>query len=450
MSEAKNIKALILHPINVVAELIRFSLESEFNCRADIASDLTIGKKLNQLHSYSIILSATDLNGENPQDFFKELVDANKLPFFFLIENKSNSALFTYKNNSPKALIPEAQVLEKLGQYFKDILTKSDEAPAEWTKISLLPLVHFDAIPEDVYIQLKTGRFLKLFQRGDKITTLDVERYNKKGVTNLYLKKEAYSWLVKQIDAAMPSVINSPEEAIVVAGAEDNIVFKEECPVVTNGPFVLPEEVITEVHNSSQKVLLQMKKNKELSKLLKNLNVDRASNAYFKNRIDLVCNISCALAKELSWSSDAMFEKLIYIAYTHDIALVAHPKLYKIQTTLEFESMEITEEEKKLVLNHPNASADLVMADLRAPAEAEQIIRQHHERPSSKGFPEELQTIRILPMAALVGVSIDFAQFIIDNPKWTYDAYYKHATSFRGGTFTKILKGLESMCRGKV
>ena len=449
MTDSVKLKVLIIYPVNVVAELVRFSLESEYNCQADIANNLKAGKGLCLDGEYPIILAANIFPDEDIESFYHELIDANKIRYFFLITNNNSINSLIYKNCKPNGLIPEKQLLEILGKHLNEILSKTSDTPDEWTKISLIPLTYFDAIPEDIYILLLTGRFIKLFSRGDKITMQDVERYNKKGVTKLFLKKQAYQWLIKQIDSAIPKVIAFPDAPIVTDGAEENVVFTDEAPKL-DGPMKLPKHVIKEVHQASNKILLQIKKNKELSKLLSHLTLDRTANQYLKNRIDLVCNIACAIAHELSWTSDAMYEKLIYLAYTHDLALLAHPKLLKVQTKVEFEFGKFSDEEMQLILNHPFLSADLVKNDLRAPPDAEQIIRQHHERPKAGGFPLGLPIIRILPTAALLTVSIDFAQYILDHPNWNYEQYSKHAIVFRGGTFTKIIKALEDLCRGHI
>lgn len=451
MTRIDRLQILIVHPLEVVSELVRFRIESEYNCHVKVVTNLTSALQVLKETNYPIVLSALDIGGDSALVLFRSIIDSGKHQFFYLIENKKMIDPFTYNNQGPAQIFSEEHLLESLGRSLEKILTKAEDSPEAWTRVSLDPLTHFDGVPEDVYIQLRTGRFLKLFTRGDRVNRTDVVRYSRKGVTNLFLKKEAFNWLLSQIDVVMPVVINNPGKAIVVEAAEDNIVFNEECPNI-DGPIKVPEDLINEVHQTSKKILLKMKKNKELAKILKLLNIDRQSNAFFTNRINLICNISCALAKELSWTSDAMLEKLIYIAHTHDVALISHPKLAKIQSKLELDIvLDLTEEEKQLILNHTKASAEIVMRDSRAPAEAELIIRQHHELPNGNGFPEGIQSVRILPTTALLEISIHLAQYIIENPQWNIESYLKLALPrFRGGHFSKILKALENVCRGKI
>lgn len=452
MNEIHKTSTLIVHPLGVICDIIRFLLESEFNmdvtsCKTKQEANSLLGK-----NKYDIIIVATKVPDAIGFDFFKELIDQNKLMPFILVENSHESKLDPYKNAEVKAFIREENLMEGLSEIFSEMLAiDTKNKPEEWTKISLPPLTRFESLPEDVFLELKTGRRIKLFREGDRISIEDVERYTHKGVRNLFLQRKAFLWLLKQIDAVVPAINQNPEGLLKVESSKDQTVDDEECPTFT-GPFVLQEKMINELHEKSKDVLIQMKKNKELAKLLKSLNVDRAENAFFRNRIDMICNISCAISKELAWSSDAMYEKLIYIAHVHDLPLIAHPHLAKFQTVFQLELMtDISAEDKKLFIQHPKMAADIVARDSRAPAEAALIVAQHHERPSGKGFPEGLQTARIMPLAALVQISIDFAQYVLENPYWSYDKYAAQTgAQFRGGAFTKIAKALETICKGKI
>ncbi len=438
--------------MEVLADIIRFLLESEFNFNVVTCASKKDGKAAMEQTKFDALLVTTQMSDGLGFSFFKELVDEKKLIPFILIENSNEAAPTVYKNILIKAFIRENKLLEELNETLATMFSIDTKGkPEEWTKVSLLPLTRFEGLPEDIFIQLKTGRMLRLFRQGDNITSDDVERYARKGVSNLYLRRQAFHWLLKQIDNVLPSIKSKPAALIKVESSQDNIVYDEECPKF-DSPLAMQEEFIKELHETSKQILTQMKKNKDLAKMLKMLDVDRNPNSFFRNRIDLVCNISCALAKELSWSSEAMFEKFIYVAHVHDLNLVAHPHLARMQTIAQLESTPgISTEENNLFVNHPKIIADLIERDARAPAEAAAIVRQHHERASGKGFPEGLQSARIMPTAALLQVSIDFAQYILENPKWNFDHYAaRGGLQFKGGPFTKIFKALETLCKGKI
>ena len=452
MAEQDKVHILLIHPYEVMNDMMRFLLESEFNFEVVSSTSLAEAKVALENSSFQVIISSAQNTDGTGYAFFKELVDGQKLIPFLLIDNNNEAASPVYKNIMIKSFLKDEKLLEDLNQIISEMFSiNTKDKPEEWTKVTLGPLTRFEVLPEDIFIQLKTGRMLKLFRQGDNVNASDVERYKKKGVMNLYLRRQALQWLLRQIDLVIPSIKSDPNGLLKVESSTDHVVYDDECPKF-DSPIALQEEFLNELHETSKNVLTQMKKNKELAKLLKMLDVDRNPNSFIKNRIDLVCNISCALCRELSWSSDAMFEKMIYVAHLHDLSLFKHPNLARLQTIAQLESIQgITAEENNLFLNHTKFAGDLIARDSRAPAEAESIVRQHHERASGKGFPEGLQSARIMPTAALMQISIDFAQHILENPKWNFDTYSARAgLQFKGGPFTKIFKALEKLCKGKI
>lgn len=451
MNEHVGIKVLVIHPFAVMADIIRFFVESEYNSEAMTChSVFSAQEAIEQEKYFDIIIAASTVALDDALPFFIKFSEEKKSPTLIFVEHKRAKLPSTFRDLSVKAFIKEDNMLEDLNELFIEILvTDTSKTPEDWTKVSLPPLAHFESLPEDVFIKLITGRMLKLFRQGDNLNEDDIERYSKKGVRNLYIQRQAFLWMLKQIDKIIPTI----EQDKLINIESSNLTSEpSDEPFKIDIPLPLEENFVKEVHEKSKKVLDEMRKNKDLAVLLKMLDLDRDPKSYFKNRINLVCTISCALAKDLAWSSDAMFEKFIYVAHMHDLTLIKYPKLTRLQHHWQIDVMpNITEEEKKLFLNHPQDVARLVSLDPRAPTEAEMMIRQHHERANGKGFPEKLQSARIMPTAALIQVAIDFAQYILENPKWTYESYIgKNGALLKGGPFTKILKSLENVCKGKI
>lgn len=447
----KEVKFLVIHPFGVMADVIRFFIESEYNALITTCHSVIEAQDLLKKEEYNIIIAATSAAKDKDYPFYVQLTEKEQPPSLIIIEHQKIKPTAAYNDLNIKSYIEEENLLEELNELLTSMLfIDSSKPPEDWTRISIWPLMHFEELPEDVFIKLITGRMLKLFSKGDNLTPQDVERYTNKGVNNLYLQRQAFLWLIKQLDKVLPTL----EEGKLIK-VESSGVTEEPTPVenyVVDIPLPIEETFVKEVHEKSKQVLNEMRKNKDLAKLLKLLDVDRDPKSYFKNRIQLVCTISCALAKELSWSSDAMFEKFIYVAHMHDLSLISHPRLFRLEHNWQIEVLpNITEDEKKLFLEHPNYVAELVSKDSKAPPEAESMIRQHHERANGKGFPEGLPSARIMPTAALMQLSINLAQYILENPKWDFKTYIeKNGPLFKGGPFTKILKALETVCKGKI
>jgi len=94
-------------------------------------------------------------------------------------------------------------------------------------------------------------------------------------------------------------------------------------------------------------------------------------------------------------------------------------------------------------LKHPLLGSHIIERDLHAPIESAAIVLQHHELPKRVGFPNKLPAQKIMPFAAILEVSIDFSQYILENPKWLLEEYVPIAKmKFTGGIFSKIVRAL--------
>lgn len=449
MPSSKKINILVIHPHCVMSDMISFLLESEFNSQVMSCQSKDNAYQLLSNTHFDLVVSSSQMSDGTGEEIFQTMVDCEKILPFILID-KNGRKISPYKNNSIIAAIPEEKTISDLNTIFSKMLSvDTSSKPDEWTEISLAPLVHMSALPEDIFIQLVSGRKLKIFQAGDTITTDDVKRYSRKQVEKLFLKRSAFCWLIKQIDNAVPEILKNPEGVIYIESSPQIAVKEDELPSFAAIP--IQEEFMKQLHEKSKEVIAQMKKNKDLVKLLKSFNVNRAQNAFFKSRIDLVCMISCAVSRELGWMSDAMYEKLIYVSYVHDLTLIENPHLAKLQNAAQLSSQpSLTKDEQNLFLQHPILVANIITKDTRAPAEAALIVRQHHEKPNGQGFPDKLTHTRIMPTSAVLQISIDLAQYILSNPGWTMEAYFADSgQQFRGGPFTKISRSLEKIFKSK-
>lgn len=210
-------------------------------------------------------------------------------------------------------------------------------------------------------------------------------------------------------------------------------------------PGMTEVALLTEVKRQAKKTTQVIRNNKSFGPHIKNIMNIIGENLYLKKRILLCSMISCALAKALGWATDASFHKLIYCSYLHDFPLLPYPKLHKIKDLEEFEriSTNLSEREQEIFLNHPRLAADIVERDKNAPKEANVVILQHHELPNRAGFPAKLQTVRIIPFAALLAISIDFSQYMLEHSDWSKSNYLDLAwKKFKGGIFRKIIRKL--------
>jgi hypothetical protein len=207
--------------------------------------------------------------------------------------------------------------------------------------------------------------------------------------------------------------------------------------------------VTEQVTKRFEKLRKESRLNRPLGKLLQNLELERSEDSYFYERITLSRTIACSLAQVLDWASDVSLQKIIYMTQYHDILLIDNPELIVIRTEEEMDRRisEFSPDQYRLFLGHPQFISEIIVHDLVAPAGMSDILLQHHELPNRKGFPTKLASQMIAPYAVLLSISVDFAQYILNNPDWTYKKYYAEACRhyLSGGSFAPVMNALKQL-----
>lgn len=209
------------------------------------------------------------------------------------------------------------------------------------------------------------------------------------------------------------------------------------------GPFV-----VNELKEQVDQVMIQVKKNTKLKSLFKQVKIDRSADSYILTHTGLIINISAAICIKMDWSSDKTLEKFVYAAYLHDMTLSARADLARIDTFQKLEILKetLSEEDYKLVFEHPNMAAKVVSSFNEVPPDVEIMIRQHHELPNQTGFPNSCGHQKITPLSAVFIVAHNLADFIIEHPKWTMEDFVKkYRSRLHGSHFTKIMRLLSEI-----
>ena len=167
---------------------------------------------------------------------------------------------------------------------------------------------------------------------------------------------------------------------------------------------------------------------------------------YLRQHIHLLCQVMAGLGTRLGWISDKSVDKLIYIAYLHDIRFAQHPHLARIQGKRDFVQIEATlsEEEKVAFLESPAYAAEIARQDLSSFPDAIKILMQQKELPDTSGFPQGISGAQIAPLSSLFIVSHYFVDYMIENPSWSIDEFIKiHKSLLKGNYFQKIMQALQ-------
>jgi response regulator RpfG family c-di-GMP phosphodiesterase len=156
-----------------------------------------------------------------------------------------------------------------------------------------------------------------------------------------------------------------------------------------------------------------------------------------------LAKVACALAHKIGWRSNSTYFKLVLAALLHDLPLLEE-RLAKVRDLEKAgESREFTEEELKRIRFHPVRAAEYAREFNQIPADVEQILIQHHERPNGTGFPRGLVVRYFSPLGALFVIAQDLLDDSKSNKSLTFEDFLQRRDLEYGvGIFRKLARAL--------
>jgi HD-GYP domain-containing protein (c-di-GMP phosphodiesterase class II) len=466
----KKSKILLISKNDKLMDLICFSLQTNFRFEVErLNSILSVIEYFQENKDFSLVISDFAIGEKEFSNTLKTFIDSKSdIPYIALGASKKFKEHGDDRSHVTE-FIGKKNLLEDLNTAITKYFTiNKDEKPKEYCEVSFSILTAFEGLETDLFIQLSSGRYLKIYQTHDQITEDDVNKYKEKGVKDLWLHKKVSTWLLKTLNKNIEEVLDAIEnfeeikipveppmpqvedsEDVEVAKNEEEVFEKIEDKIdKIEEVFNFDEKMQKDVNEKIQATLESVKKVPTLSKLLKKLDVNRADDNYVKEHVTLLCKICTALCHLMEWRQSATIEKLVFVSYLHDITLINHPKLARLQNKEDIEnfSIPLSDKEKKMFLGHPQAAKDLVDKMPEAPADAANIILQHHENCNGTGFPNGHSANRLLPLSSLFIVAHDLVHYIFEDPNWDMASFIEQTKDkYSGSNFNKIVRKLDKL-----
>jgi HD-GYP domain-containing protein (c-di-GMP phosphodiesterase class II) len=334
-------------------------------------------------------------------------------------------------------------ILPKIFKKFEVLgyLIPASNVSDEYISVSSAVMASYCPLNYDVYIKMVDGRFVKLFKKGDPIERADFDRYQKeKGIELFYFKKVEYNEILNQTAARLDKIASTvplPEEVVVKEAQKSHAVVKD---IVSQLGFTPEAQSIAKSSVAMTVKLIGTKP--KLSKILSDLKKKEGS--YISSHSISLGTLSCAIAYKLEWHSAATFFKLSLAAFMHDISL--SDKLAQMNGSLkDAANGEYSSDEINKIKLHPVHAADYVRKMSEIPADVDQIVFQHHERPDGSGYPRSLSGKFISPLSAVFIIAHDIIEFMRLRPTEPIDVYLKENEElYHQGVFRKIWLSLNS------
>jgi HD-GYP domain-containing protein (c-di-GMP phosphodiesterase class II) len=343
------------------------------------------------------------------------------------------------------------QVLQDLNNLVERIfpLTSIIEVPCrhEYYPISIACLEAFKGVEHALYLQLPSGKKLKISHEDDE---LDLKKYKDKNVKQLFIKADQLPWIHKQTRKQFGYLLKDPKFHFQL---KDPVLVQKESlnekVIHVTEDLYLEEDYKRTILTLMDKAIRELSRHPKLEELINKIDIKSEKIGYYSKRIRLMCIIGSFIARELEWNSVATLEKIIFASFLHDVTIAHDRTLLSIRDREHFERIkdQLTEKQQKMYLEHPqNASNLLDNSFSSVPFEVNTLVEQHHEIPNGKGFPGGLKWDKISPLSALFIVTNDFVHYILEDDFPMMDDYRLIAEKrFNVSIFKKIVAKLSKL-----
>ncbi len=314
--------------------------------------------------------------------------------------------------------------------------TKDNEFNAEEAKFIGLPIRDFVVTPKsyfNTYLKLSSGRFIKIINAGDELTSDFIKRYREKGVEDFYVPKEEHGKYVHLLASLSSKTVKSEETS---AGFKIKTLVKLGKNITNNLSKcgITPERMDNAEMflDQSITVLRHMKiKNDVISSYLQNIDKDEHSAA--------VAFIAGILANHLGFESSKSIKVVGTAALLHDIGL------YSLNPDFN-EADDAVKDESGIYLKHAAHGAEI----LRSTGMFDEVIcnavENHHRRRRGENATRRSSSVNLV--TEIICASDEFFNTVI-HPGYTPDRVKNFLDNELKNYSPNVERAFQALTKGK-
>lgn len=283
----------------------------------------------------------------------------------------------------------------------------------DFTKIKIGEFYSSKAVLFDVFIQLKSGKYVKILHAGDTFDQERIDKYkNEKKVEHLWFKTADRAKYIKYQSHLTTKIMNADKVPVEMKSRFlKNVTSKYVEEVMAEG---LKPQIVEQGKEICEQVYKLVEKEKNLYRLL------RGYQDFDPSSVDhsyLVTLYTSSIIKQFEWQSQATIETAAMACMFHDIGKMKMP-----ENLLDKRPGDMSPEELELYQNHPVLGAEMVDGNNLINNSIKQIIIQHHEYYDGSGFPFQKKGNKILTLANIISLVDDFVHLMIQKKMKPTDA----------------------------
>lgn len=269
-----------------------------------------------------------------------------------------------------------------------------------YCRIPIEDFVSSSGVQIGVYIRLAAQKFVRVAHKGDLIPAECVEHYRSKGLEYLYAHKEEFARLVgfslemsKMIQGNKTRFLEYTSQLILEQSAING--FNPETVRQAADCLALCVEVVSESQNLFD-LLCAMSEHGDW---------------IYRHSLS-VGIVSVMIGRKVGWTGQATMFKLSAGGLFHDLGEkeLDQNLLVRHRASLSFE-------ERKMVETHPSRGKQILEELNELPEDIVQIVHQHHEDCTGRGFPRQLSKEKIHPLAKVISVADRFCTLAMPSPR---------------------------------
>lgn len=256
----------------------------------------------------------------------------------------------------------------------------------------------------DLFIRLGKNKFLKILNAGDFFEQSRINHYkNEKNIEHLYFKTKDRGQYINFLNNLIGKIINDPK---VPDRAKFNLT-KSLTEKYVEGIYIsgISENVYEEGRSVCDNIFEMISKSQDLSRLLKEQSEFEDN---MMTHLFLTSLFSSIICNKMGWCNKMTRDTIAFGAFLHDIGKIKLPKHIKDK-----KSWELTPDQFVEYQRHCEYGVKLLAPISLVTEQIRQIVYQHHELVNGKGFPSEISSAKIFPLAQVVGFSNMLANKVV-------------------------------------
>lgn len=285
-------------------------------------------------------------------------------------------------------------------------VTEPEDVDALYCRIPIEDFVSSAGIQISVYIKLAERKYVRVAHKGDEIPTERVENYKSRGLAFLYAKKEDFTRLVG-FNLNLSEVLKnsskiSTEKKLAFLRYTTELILEN---TAVNGIHTRSFQQAVDCLNTCLAVIAE---SENVLGLLKILNGH--SDWLYAHSLG-VSVYSVMIGRKMGFSSQATLFKLAMGGLFHDIGQKELEKeiLTRGRGLLSFD-------ERKRMESHATRSREILRELREISEDIVQIVYEHHEDCTGRGYPRQVPAEKIHPLAKIVAVADRFCYLALVSP----------------------------------